>query len=151
MSQSRFEWHERIRAVEREYWAVRAAVDQLSHAVAHDPTVLGTGPKPRDLVSADEKLEGTYLVRMFAEFETAVRSYWRTIKPKARTPVEVLLDRVADRLAIPANVTRGAQAVREYRNRLIHDRDRDVKPVSIKEARHWLATYLARLPQQWLG
>lgn len=149
MSQSRFEWHERIKAVEREYWAVRVAVDELADVVAHDPTVLGPGPKPRDLVSADDKLEGTYLVRMFAEFETAIRSYWRTIRPKARTPVEVLLDRVGDRLAVPTAVTRGAQAVREYRNQLVHDRIQMVESVTIKDARHWLATYLARLPKQW--
>lgn len=106
---------------------------------------------PRDLVSAVEKVEGTYITRMFAEFETAIRSYWRTIKPKTRTPVEVMLNRVADRLTIPAKVKDGVHAVREYRNHLIHERDHAVEPVAISDARHWLATYLARLPKQWPG
>jgi len=91
MPQRRFDWHERIKAVEREYWSTRIAVDRLSAQVTHDPGILGSGPRPRDLESADENLEGTYLIRMFAEFETGVRSYWRTIRPRARTPVESLL------------------------------------------------------------
>ena len=149
MPQSRFDWHERIKAVEREYWAVWTAVNRLADAVAQDPTLLGKISKPRDLTAAVERLEGTYVMRMFAEFETAIRSYWRTIKPKARTPVEVMLNRVADRLTVPTNVRLSVHSVREYRNHLVHERDQDLDPVAIKDARHWLATYLARLPKQW--
>ena len=57
MPHRRFEWHERIKAVEREYWSARRAVDRLSADVAHDPSALGEGPSPRDLRSADENLE----------------------------------------------------------------------------------------------
>src|SRR5271157_5295877 len=112
MPHRRFEWHERIKAVEREYWSARRAVDRLSADVARDPSTLGEGPSPRDLRSADENLEGTYLVRMFAEFETGVRSFWRAIKPRARAQAEVLLDRVGDRCKIPADVIRLAHSTR---------------------------------------
>ncbi|HJT32505.1 MAG TPA: hypothetical protein VJ783_10715 [Pirellulales bacterium] len=149
MLQSRFDWHERIRAIEREYWAVRIAVDELTGKVAHDPMVLGAGPRLRDLTSADDNLEGTYLIRMFAEFETAVRSYWRTIKPKARPRAEVLLDQLGVRRSAPADIIRGVHSVREFRNQLVHDRQTPIQPVTIKDARHYLATYLARLPIQW--
>jgi len=91
MPQRRFDWHERIKAVEREYWSTRVAVERLSREVAHDSGVLGAAPTPRDLESAGENLEGTYLIRMFAEFETGIRSFWRTIRPRARTPREILL------------------------------------------------------------
>jgi hypothetical protein len=86
---------------------------------------------------------------MFAEFETGVRSYWRTIRPRARTPVESLLARVGDRCEIPLDVIQDAQTVREYRNQLVHDRDEQVKAVTIADARHRLATYFARLPIKW--
>ena len=49
MPQRRFDWHERIKAVEREYWSTRIAVDRLSAQVTHDPGILGSGPRPRDL------------------------------------------------------------------------------------------------------
>ncbi|HUY32188.1 MAG TPA: hypothetical protein VMV69_05360 [Pirellulales bacterium] len=149
MLQNRFDWHESIKAVEREYWAVRIAVERLVESAARDPNVLGTGPKPRDLVSADENLEGTYLIRMFAKFETGVRSYWRTLKPRSRASVEILVDRVADKRSIPIDVTQGVHAVRQYRNRLVHERDQAVEHITIADARSRLATYLARLPLMW--
>ena len=80
---------------------------------------------------------------MFAEFETGVRSYWRTIRPHARTSVEILLARVGDRFVIPADVIQEAQTVRIYRNKLVHDREEEVETVTIADARHRLATYFA--------
>ncbi len=56
----RFDWHERIKAVEREWHAI----ERLSADGARDPTALGRGTNSRDLKSADENLGGTYLVRM---------------------------------------------------------------------------------------
>jgi hypothetical protein len=149
MPHRRFDWHERIKAVEREYWSARIAVDRLSSAATHDPSVLGDGPRPRDLAATDENLEGTYLIRMFAEFETGVRSYWRTIKPRSRAPAETVLARVGDRCSIPLDVIQAAQTVRIYRNKLVHDRDQEVEAVVIAEARHSLASYFARLPIRW--
>jgi hypothetical protein len=107
MPHRRFDWHERIKAVEREYLATRRAVDRLSADVARDAGILGEGPSPRDLRSAEENLEGTYLIRMSAEFETGVRSFWRTTNSRAGAPAEILLDRVdeqaAPRLVDPGN------------------------------------------------
>src|SRR5947209_15561167 len=60
MRHRRFDWHERIKAAEREYWSARIAIDRLSAEAAHDSTILGKGPSPRDLKSADENLEETY-------------------------------------------------------------------------------------------
>jgi hypothetical protein len=151
MPQRRFEWHERIKAVEREYWAVKIAVERLSMEVAHDPLVLGDGPGPRDLETASQNLEGTYLVRMFSEFETGVRSFWRTVKPRAHTPAEILLARVGSRCSIPNDVIRNAQDVRAYRNMLVHERDEKTDAVAIVISRRSLATYLARLPVEWAG
>ena len=102
MPHRRFDWHERIKAVEREYWSARRAVDRLLAEVVRDPSALGKGPSPRDLRSADEHLEGTYLVRMFAEFETGVRSFWRTIKPCARRkPRFFLIGSATDARSLP--------------------------------------------------
>jgi hypothetical protein len=133
MRHRRFDWHERIKAAERENWAARIAVDRLSAEAAHDPTILGSATRPRDLKSADENLEGTYLVRMFAEFETCVRAYWRTIRPRARSSVEVLFARVGDKCGIPVDLIQDAHTVRMYRNKLLHDRERDVEAVCVAD------------------
>ena len=87
---------------------------------------------------------------MFAEFETGVRSYWRTIRPHGRTAVEILLSRVGDRCGMPVDLIQDAHTVRGYRNNtLVHDRDEDVEAVTVADARRRLATYLARLPIEW--
>jgi hypothetical protein len=149
MPQSCFEWLERIKAVEREFWSARIAVERLSTEVSRDPGILRDGPRPRDLRSAGENLEGTYLIRMLAEFETGVRSFWKVIRPRTRTPVEIMLDRVGDRCAIPTDVVDEAQSVRAYRNSLVHDRDEPFESVSISNARKRLLIYVARLPNSW--
>jgi hypothetical protein len=149
MPHNRFDWHERIKAVEREYGSARIAIDRLSELVAIDPGVLGVGPRPRDLKSADENLEGTYLIRMFAEFETVVRSFWKTIRPRARTQTEGLLDRVGDRCGVPSEVARNAQTARAYRYMLVHSRDGSRDSVTVAQARSRLATYLSHLPREW--
>lgn len=149
MLQSRFEWHKKIKAVEREYWCAQLAVERLSVAAKRDATILGEGPTPRDVASTHRNLAGTYLIRMFAEFETAIRSFWRSLRPGRRPQVELLLDRVGHRRRIPAKVLRQAQDVREYRNMLIHDREQELPGVSIEQARHHLSVYFAWLPDQW--
>jgi len=148
MLHRRFDWHERIKAIEREYWSVREAVDRLSADVAHDPNALGQGRSPRDLRSAGENLEGTYLVRMFAEFETGIRSFWRTIKPR-RTQTEILLDQVGDKCKVPADVIGLIHSTRKYRNSLLHEREDGVEAVTISSARRCLQHYLSRLPDEW--
>ena len=128
---------------------MRVAVDRLLEVVVQDPVALGAGLRPRNLKLADENLEATYLIRMFAEFETAIRSFWKTIRPKARTQTESLIDRVGDRCGIPIEVARNAQVMRVYRNQLVHERDKECETVTITEARSRLATYLAFLPREW--
>jgi hypothetical protein len=149
MPLSRFECHERIKAVEREFFSARIAVDRLQSAAVADPTVLGRGPKPKDLVAAGTNLEGTYVIRMFAEFESTIRSYWRTIHPQAHPTVSVLLNRVGDRRQIPTDAIAAAQGVREYRNCLVHERDQGPQAVAIPDARGHLQRFLARLPEKW--
>jgi hypothetical protein len=149
MRHRRFDWYERIKTVEREYWSARKAVDQLSAAVARDPSALGEGRTPRDLRSAGENLEGTYLVRLFAVFETGVRSFWKTIKPRARTQAETLLDRVGDRCGVPADVIAAAHSARKYRNSLLHEHEEDVEVVSISAAQRCFQIYLSRMPNEW--
>jgi hypothetical protein len=151
MPHRRSDWHERIKAVEREFWSARRAIDRLSADVARDASALGEGPSPRDLRSANENLEGTYLIRMFAVFESGVRSFWRAMRPRARTQAEVLLDRVGGNRSISADVIDDVHAARKYRNNLLHDREEEVVVVTVSQARRCFQIYLARLPNEWDG
>ncbi len=145
----RSEWHERIKAVQREFWAARLALDRLSAEAAHDPGVLGQGQAPRDLIAARDHIEGTFLIRMFAEFETGVRSYWTASGRRTRPQAEVLLNRVAALRGVAADAIAGAHAARKHRNNLLHDREHDADVVTVAAAHRWFQTYLARLPSEW--
>lgn len=149
----RFDWHERVRAVENEYKSVRIAVDRLNAAVAADPTVLMNAPTPANLSVAGRNLEGTYLVRLFAEFESALRSYDRARHndPTLKTDASILIDTIGGRRGqgISANVRLGAHAVRRVRNHWAHERDATSERMPIAEARARLQQFLSWLPEEW--
>jgi hypothetical protein len=115
-----------------------------------------TKTSPRDLVMASEMVESTYVIRMWADFETALRSYRRYItgNPDDRMSTSSLIDwtsGVRKGRAISEDVRDDVHEVREYRNYLVHERD-DLDPldrVEIDEARKRLNTLLGCLPDKW--
>jgi hypothetical protein len=147
---NRFEWLRRVKAVEREHTAVRYAADYLLDVLRLDPTVLDRVLRVRDVREAVEKLEGTYVVRLFAEFETCLRTYWlaaRSTDPPSRT--KDLLDGIGATRRIPHDDIQFAHAVRDFRNALVHERAEVVPTIEIARARGYLCRYLRHLPLDW--
>lgn len=153
MPSRRFDWHERIKAVENEYKSVRVAVDRLKRELARDPTILIDEPPAASLGAADENLEGTYFVRLFAEFESALRSYERARRGDStlKTDASTLIDSIGGRRGqgISDKVRRGAHAVRLVRNHWAHERDAEPRLMTIAGARARLQTFLSWLPAEW--
>ena len=74
MPYRRFDWHEHIAEVWGEFRSARAAVDRLRAAVAATPDLLKNDRVAHEYLSrAHENLDGTYIVRLFAAFEAALR------------------------------------------------------------------------------
>src|SRR2546423_9182921 len=101
MPHSRVDWAGRIKAAEREYQAVRVAVDGLLGATpdeVHDVTEARGWDDlaVADTYAADRNLDATYMIRMFSVFERAVSSDWRLLPGNAdrRVDGDVLLDEV---------------------------------------------------------
>jgi hypothetical protein len=83
MPYSRLEWWRYINEVGREYEASRVAVARLAGQLLADPNLLNHEPTARQgLPQASRNLEGTYLIRVFAAFESALRSYERWWHPE---------------------------------------------------------------------
>jgi hypothetical protein len=142
------EWQSRIKAVEREYVAMRQAADRFLRHALDDPTILQENLRRGEIVEASRNLEGTYIVRLFAEFETAARQYWDAnweTHPKA----EDLLTGLAARCGIPDTQRDNAHLVRDYRNSLVHEREERKEPVAISVARGYLCHFLSFLPWRW--
>src|SRR4051812_17879137 len=141
------EWQTRIKAVEREHSATRLATDRLLTSAQRDPTVLRVDLAYRDIVRASAGLDGTYLIRLFAEFETGLRLFWdtrRDTNPRTRD----LLDGVAAMCGIPDEQRDNAHLVRDYRNSLVHEREEEMEPIPIAVARGYLCHFFSFLPHK---
>ena len=153
MPNRRFDWHEHIKDVEGEYKAARVAVDRLQADLVATPDILSGDDETRAyLREADRNLEGTYLVRLFAAFEAALRSYTRARHgdPTRDEVAAVLINSIGGRRGqgISAAVRQGAHAVRVVRNYWAHESDAIPDPMTMAQARARLQTYLSWLPDE---
>jgi hypothetical protein len=150
----RFDWHERIKDVEGEYRAARLAVDAFKAGLTDSSVAVDDADVRRYLQQADRKLEGTYIVRLFAAFEAALRSYDRA-RHNGRLRLNnasTLIDGIGGRRGqgVSQAVRDGAHAVRRVRNFWAHETDANPEPMTIKDARSHLQRYLSWLPDEWV-
>ena len=145
---TRHQWQSRIKAVEREHVAMRQAADRFLGHAQHDPTILLQDLRHGEIVNASRNLEGTYIMRLFAEFETGARQYWDVVW---RTEIKThdLFEALAARRGIPDTDLENAHLVREYRNSLVHERDDQPERLEMAAARKFLCTFFSYLPVQW--
>lgn len=149
MSDDAFTWATRIKSVEREYVAARLALERLDQHTRDNPAVLRLDIRLRDVVTCSDGLEGTYLLRLFAEFEIALRHCLRAFKVKVPKNAKQLINKVRNKILIPNDDADRVHAVRDYRNFLIHDDATPVTAVSMREATRSLGTFLAWLQRYW--
>lgn len=149
--QQRIEW---IVAVAREYLAAKSAADLLKTQIQADPN-LGTnqGWEARDGIAFIDNLESTYIIRLYAEFEAGLRDYWANhLNRTTHPPMVHLLQSLADQ-RISVDRLEDADAVREYRNFLVHDESENPPPgtrtFTVAEAKTHLCYCFGRLDTDW--
>jgi len=145
----RKDWLSRIEDVEREHLAIRQAVDRFREEAYKDATILRDNLKSREIDKASKNLEGTYIIRFFAEFENGARQYYNSIKDSVPKTSD-LLNSLSAKCKIPHNLWHNVNMVRDYRNSLVHEsEDKDVKPVPIAQVHNDLRQFFRRLPWKW--
>jgi hypothetical protein len=154
MPHDRFEWIDRLKFVEREHRVVASALERLQRAILDGQVRAPEGTTPRDLDAAGESLETTFLVRLWAEFETALLTYYRFLRndPEGRIRAIDLVNYLAGirhGRAIAESVRDAVHEVREYRNSLVHERTDPALSVGLVESRRRLNTFLGKLPEKW--
>jgi len=147
---------DRIKDAEKEYRVVISALEVYHQSIVKGSIQLSASIAPRHVISAIDKAESTYLIRMWAEFETALRSYRRflTGDSEDRIATSNLIDWMAcvrQGRAISEDVRDNVHSIRKYRNSLVHERDDTDPPeaISIEIARKQLNTMLHSLPFDW--
>ena len=149
MPDEAFNWMGRIKAVEREYGAIRFGTDRLLVPVNDDPSILAGSVRRPDIATASMRLEGTYIVRVFSEFETALLHFLQAFNIRKPKGTEALVNRVRDRGRISQADADAVHRVREHRNVLVHERSRPALPVTIRETTRFLCTFLSRVQRIW--
>ena len=142
------EWQSRIKAVEREYVAMRQAADRFGQAALSDPTILRGNLRHGEIIVASRNLEGTYVIRLFAGFETGARQYWGANWDTNPRTFD-LLNGLAARCGIPETQRERALLVQGYRNALVHEREDMPEAVPIALARSYLCHFFSFLPPRW--
>jgi hypothetical protein len=150
MLNKQFEWQGRIKDVDREFRVVRLALSGFITAISKDPTSLDQegDVSPGHCRLALERLEATYFIRIFAEFEAALRDYWSSFR-SSEPPARDLLEGITAARLIPDELGIAAHEVREHRNDLVHDPTVRNVAMSLLSARSILCKYVARLPPTW--
>lgn len=149
--QQRIEW---IAAVAREYLAARSAAELLDGRLQADPNYgWNQGWESRDGAAFRDNLESTYIVRLFAEFEAGLRDYWANhLHRSTHPPMTRLLQSVANQ-RLSVDRVEDADAVREYRNFLVHSETGelppDIKCFTVQEAKSRLCYFFGRLAPDW--
>jgi hypothetical protein len=117
--------------------------------LGRDPgTLRREGLLVSDVRLCGARLEETYIVRLFSEFEATTRAICRAFWPRmtfSRTPVRTLMNRVAARQHVLFEVLDRAHDVRKYRNALVHE-SLPSSTLALHECRSRLAQFFSYLP-----
>jgi hypothetical protein len=149
MPNEAFAWCTRIKAVEREYAVARFAADRLDQQVRDNPGILQGDLRLGDIRTLMDRLEGRYLLRVFAEFEQGLRNYLRAFRIRIPKNAEPLINKIGDRVRIANDTVDNVHAVRLYRNTLIHDDAAPAPRVSMRDATKCLGIFMGWLQRYW--
>jgi hypothetical protein len=140
---------EAMAAVEREYRAAERAIILLHQGCQSDPAALGSEAITlADVRQCMTHLGDTYLVRLFAVFEEALREVWATAYKRSSHPRTYdLMQGCAARQHVRHDDLAAAHLVREYRNSILHGGE--AVYVAVPHARSYLCTFFGWMPRQW--
>lgn len=142
---------ERMKSVEREYQIAETALAALEEALTqHSGLLTAKGLSVADLRTYRGKLQETYFIRLFAEFETGLKDYWKNgLHEDPQTRIMDVITSVGARHRILDAWRINTHAARKYRNRLIHEEDAESDPMNLTDARRYLGRFFGSLPDDW--
>ncbi len=127
------------------------ARETLENALkAHSALLTGIGLDAADLRAFKSNLLDTYFIRLFAEFETGIKDNWKNgLKEDPRTRIMDVIDSLASSRRVLDSVRLNVHAARKWRNRPVHEDDRDATQVELSSARSSFGKFLGFLPDDW--
>jgi hypothetical protein len=148
----RDQWIRWMKAVEREAAVVAFALEVLQERLQADPSVLAVRTlRMAHVRQAVVNRELTYLVRLYAVFESGLREAWdRAFHETTHPRMTDLLQALAIRRRIPSEQQENAHRVRKYRNQLVHEQqDEAADSISLALAQRFTCRFFSFLPENW--
>jgi hypothetical protein len=144
------EWRGRIQNAVGEYRLTREALNRLKSQVAANANSLHSSLSEH-FQHADLNLEGTYIVRVFAVFDAALRSYDRHHfnDPERETKVATMIDQLGSLRKVPEAIRNGVHRARRVRHYWAHELEEYPGPMSLARVRGYLHNYLEHFPKTW--
>ncbi len=140
----------RLNMVAREHGTALVAISTLDHQLRLDPSFMDAHDLlPQDVRHFRRNLEATYLVRLFAEFESCLRDLWRSLGRHSHPSTTDLINALASRLKIRGQVLVDAHKVREYRNMIVHEDAKRLPTIPVSVAIDLLRRFVKYLPADW--
>jgi hypothetical protein len=141
----------RMKAIEKEYQVAIVARDVLSSELGKKPSTLtDKGLEQVHFDNFRDNLDSTYLIRIFAEFETGLRDYWKyRLRRDTAARISDMIKSTSSRQKIDYQKVENVDDVRKYRNRLVHEEDSEARVVNVGDARKFLCIFFGRLPEDW--
>ena len=145
---------DRVTTAENEYHIASLALRRLREAVGADQAILRDEHlSAAHLLVCQRNLEPTYVVRLFAEFEASLRTYWRDFRKLgtwSTIGAETLIGSVAAYHSIPEDAVLLTNEVRRLRNAFVHQLERTgISVLSLAECGSHLRRFLSFLPHRW--
>lgn len=141
---------ERLAAVRREFQTALVALDLLAELLRKNPSALaGHNLRPKDHKNLRGNIEDTFLIRLFAEWESGLRDFWKRAVRDSNPRTAEMIDSLASRRAVPPDVLANARSVRNFRNALVHEESANAPSVTLTDAAIRLRRFFSHLPAQW--
>lgn len=139
----------RLREVQNEYLIIRAALRHAQRTWSqHERSPDWEGRTIHQVRLALDRLEATFIIRLFSEFEGILREYWGK---DGRDPEEHRVGYLIDQIGLSQMDAKHRERVHEVqrcRNDLAHGSASRAVVVPFDEALKRLAKYLDRLPDR---
>ena len=142
---------DRVKSVERQFLVAKRTLESFEVALKTRSDLLtAISLNAADLWAFKSELTDTYFIRLFAEFETAIKDYWKNgMKHEPTTRIMDVIDSLAANRKVPDSVRVNVHAARKWRNKLVHEGEADASAVELTVARGSFCKFLGFLPPDW--
>ena len=139
-----------INSIQRQYQSALQAIRLLRAEAEKETEFAQQHSLQQDVLHDTEThLEETFIIRMFAEFESTLRAYWdQWMKRSTRPPIGQLIDSVTPNFT-PQDWLDRVHEVREYRNMLVHEDTVAGTIFTLAECHERICRFLNQLDHKW--